>query len=184
MSKQQRSDAVRNRTRILETAHAQLTAVGPEVSMGEIARAAGVAVGTLYRHFPTKADLVAATLEQHLVTLTDELRAAATRVADGASAAEEVRELLRASVHSQADSRILKETARSLDLTDAGEALGALDEALSRLLELGTAAGEIRPGTTTADIYLLMSTMPTEESEAARLRWAELVVPGIVRDSA
>ncbi|GHE98783.1 helix-turn-helix domain-containing protein [Streptomyces griseoluteus] len=51
---------VRNPTKILTAAGEQTTAHGPEVGMDEIASAAGVAVGTLYRHFPTKTDLVAA----------------------------------------------------------------------------------------------------------------------------
>jgi len=56
-----RADAVRNRTAILEAAKQLVTEKGAEVAMGEIARVAGVAVGTLYRHFPNKAALLKAT---------------------------------------------------------------------------------------------------------------------------
>ncbi|MFF7262461.1 TetR family transcriptional regulator [Streptomyces sp. NPDC008159] len=55
-----RADAVRNRKRILDAAREQITLRGPDTGMDEIAAAAGVAVGTLFRYFPTQADLVVA----------------------------------------------------------------------------------------------------------------------------
>jgi AcrR family transcriptional regulator len=53
-----RADARRNRQRILEAARAAFSERGAEVQMDEVARAAGVGVGTLYRHFPTKEALI------------------------------------------------------------------------------------------------------------------------------
>ena len=67
-----RADAVRNRTAILEAARQLVTEQGTEVAMGEIARAAGVAVGTLYRHFPNKADLLAAVVNEYVEALADD----------------------------------------------------------------------------------------------------------------
>ena len=64
-----RADAVRNRTAILEAAKQLVTEKGAEVAMGEIARVAGVAVGTLYRHFPNKADLLAAVVNEYVEAL-------------------------------------------------------------------------------------------------------------------
>lgn len=55
-----RSDAQRNRERILETAKAAFTRHGSEASLDEIARQAGVGAGTLYRHFPTRGALIEA----------------------------------------------------------------------------------------------------------------------------
>src|SRR3954452_18565000 len=69
-----RADAVRNRANILEAARKLIGRRGAEAGMDEIAREAGVAVGTLYRHFPTKHDLVQAILEeltQHVFALLD-----------------------------------------------------------------------------------------------------------------
>ncbi|WP_018654934.1 TetR/AcrR family transcriptional regulator [Actinomadura flavalba] len=53
-----RADAQRNRARITSTALALFAEHGPGVPMDEIARAAGLGVGTLYRHFPDRAALV------------------------------------------------------------------------------------------------------------------------------
>jgi AcrR family transcriptional regulator len=58
-----RRDAERNRDRIVEAARAAFAADGIDVSVEEIARRAGVGMGTLYRRFPTKGDLVDAVLE-------------------------------------------------------------------------------------------------------------------------
>lgn len=59
-AKAMRADARRNRERILEIARAQFAEYGLEAQMDDIAREAGVGVGTVYRHFPTKDDLVRA----------------------------------------------------------------------------------------------------------------------------
>ena len=66
-----RADAVRNRACILEAARRLVTERGTDVAMGEIARASGVAVGTLYRHFPNKADLLAAVVTQYVEAVAE-----------------------------------------------------------------------------------------------------------------
>lgn len=58
-----RRDAERNRDRIVEAARTAFAADGIDVSVEEIARRAGVGMGTLYRRFPTKGDLIDAVLE-------------------------------------------------------------------------------------------------------------------------
>ena len=75
--RQVRADAVRNREKIIAAAREQITRLGPDTAMDTIAAAAGVAVGTLYRHFPTKADLVDAIVEEHLEIMVTEVEAAA-----------------------------------------------------------------------------------------------------------
>jgi AcrR family transcriptional regulator len=54
-----RSDAIANRERVLAAAALAVTARGEKVPMAEIAHDAGVGVGTLYRHFPTREKLMA-----------------------------------------------------------------------------------------------------------------------------
>ncbi|HLG98273.1 MAG TPA: TetR/AcrR family transcriptional regulator [Bryobacteraceae bacterium] len=53
-----RKDALRNRERILEVAKAAFTRQGANASLEEIAKQAGVGTGTLYRHFPTRDELI------------------------------------------------------------------------------------------------------------------------------
>jgi AcrR family transcriptional regulator len=67
-----RADAARNRARLLDTAEEVFTARGTGVKTEEIAKAAGVGVGTLFRHFPTKEALLAAVLVRRLERLTQE----------------------------------------------------------------------------------------------------------------
>jgi AcrR family transcriptional regulator len=73
-----RSDAQRNRARLLAAARELLATHGVELSMREVARAAGVGVGTLYRHFPTRAELVDAVLEDAFAEILASARAALT----------------------------------------------------------------------------------------------------------
>src|SRR6266446_8386133 len=72
-----RADAVRNRERVLEAAKAVFSAGGPDASLEAVARRAGVGIGTLYRHFPTREALFEAVYRREvrqLVELAEELR--------------------------------------------------------------------------------------------------------------
>jgi AcrR family transcriptional regulator len=62
--RQLRADAARNAERILHAAREIYAEIGPDASLEEIARRAGVGIRTLYRRFPRKEDLVKAALEQ------------------------------------------------------------------------------------------------------------------------
>ncbi|MCC9310994.1 TetR/AcrR family transcriptional regulator; helix-turn-helix transcriptional regulator [Kitasatospora sp. RB6PN24] len=61
-----RADAARNRARLLDVATEVFTSQGTDVPTEEISRAAGVAVGTLFRHFPTKEALLVAVMVRRL----------------------------------------------------------------------------------------------------------------------
>jgi len=94
-----RADAVRNRTAILGAARQLVTEQGTEVAMGEIARAAGVAVGTLYRHFPNKADLLAAVVNEYVEALADDAQGAWECVEAGRSDADQEQPCLKRTRH-------------------------------------------------------------------------------------
>ena len=67
-----RADAQRNRRAILEAAEGVFAAYGPEASTEEVARRAGVAVGTVFRHFPRKEDLLRALMKELSRQLADD----------------------------------------------------------------------------------------------------------------
>jgi AcrR family transcriptional regulator len=68
-----RADAERNRRRILDAARKVFAEEGLGVGVDAVARAAGVGVGTLYRRFPTKHDLLAAVIEDGVCRLAEEV---------------------------------------------------------------------------------------------------------------
>lgn len=72
-----RADAERNRERVLVAARAVFARQGLEAGVDEIAREAGVGVGTLYRRFPTKDDLILAIVQDGMGALLEEIDAAA-----------------------------------------------------------------------------------------------------------
>ncbi|MCW3793241.1 TetR/AcrR family transcriptional regulator [Paenibacillus sp. LS1] len=67
-----RADAKKNRDKLLRIAHEIFKTEGIAVSMDEIAKRAGVGIGTVYRHFPTKEDLFGAVIASHKMRLMEE----------------------------------------------------------------------------------------------------------------
>ena len=177
-----RADAVRNRTSILEAAKQLVAEQGADVAMGEIARAAGVAVGTLYRHFPNKADLLAAVVNEYVEALADDAQGAWERVEAGRSDVDQ--ELLGFL------ERALELIARSHSAKSVAQALGAeveyaepesrATEALGRLIEAGRSSGRLRCDLTVSDLYILMVFYPGDDSAEVRRRWLELIRPGLL----
>jgi AcrR family transcriptional regulator len=72
-----RSDARRNRERLVASARELIAREGPDVSVEEITQHAGLGMGTLYRHFPTKDELIDAVLEDSFAELVELARRAA-----------------------------------------------------------------------------------------------------------
>ena len=157
-----RADSVRNRENVLAAALEQITERGPDVGMAEIARAAGVAVGTLYRHFPTKADLVAAVISVYVTDVAHDADASLARVAAGESALGELVAFLARVTESTAKHHAVKAAAAGLGVRGHGddESEARAAGSLQRLLDLGHERHEIAPGLGVADVYLLVSTAP------------------------
>ncbi len=176
-----RADALRNHRRILETARDQMVEHGPDVGMSEIARAAGLAVGTLYRHFPTKTELLAAVITEQIERLADAAEIAWTRVESGSDAAEEIFGFLNDVLETAATNGALRVAAQSLGAEfHCPPAAIRGSVALENIIAAGQAAGSIRRDLTVTDLYLLVATGPLEHPAATRGRWLELVRPGLL----
>ncbi len=71
LERPQRADARRNRRRVLDAARARFAEEGLDAQIDDIAREAGVGVGTVYRHFPTKEDLLQALADDRFTGLAE-----------------------------------------------------------------------------------------------------------------
>jgi AcrR family transcriptional regulator len=151
-----RADAVRNRANILEAARRQITMRGPDVGMDQIAGAAGVAVGTLYRHFPTKSDLVAAVISEFVAQVADDAEAAVRRVDQGSPAFVELAGLLR-------------------DIVLAA----ATNHAIRSLLPAARSGRAVRDDLSIDDFYLIVTNAPADQPPAVLHRWVDLTLFGI-----
>jgi AcrR family transcriptional regulator len=175
-----RADAVRNRRKILVAAGEQITEHGPDVGMDRIAAAAGVAVGTLYRHFPNKTDLVAAVVADCVARVADDVESALVRVAAGARAVDELTACLGRVVEMSVTDRAVKAAARALGAAPGDSAAeDRASAAVAALIRVGRVSGDIHPDVTVDDVYLLFSTAPTDRPADARARWLALVTPGL-----
>ena len=114
-----RVDAQRNRDRILEAARALVAETGVDATMEDIARHAGVAVGTLYRHFPAKEDLVAAVVEDSLAQMASLTEGALAAVHAGAPPGPAIGQLFREIAERHATDQAFKSAAGRLDVNAA-----------------------------------------------------------------
>jgi AcrR family transcriptional regulator len=149
-----RADARRNRGRVLDAARAAFAERGLEAQMDEIARAAGVGVGTVYRHFETKEALLEAVALEPLGELTERCRAALDEEDAGAA----LESFMRFAVEKQVHDRCIGESslgsvASSPALIEARAALGAV---AAELLARAQAAGAIRPDLVVDDLPMLV----------------------------
>jgi AcrR family transcriptional regulator len=150
-----RADALRNRRLLLEAAAQAFAEGGIDVSAGEIARRAGVAKGTLFRHFPTKTDLISAVLIDRMAglrTLIGEimeehpagLGAVAEIMSRGAAVLASDRSFFDAAmVHVSVDEELRREKL-------------ALEAALDGLVTAAQASGEVRDDISGTDLAMLM----------------------------
>ncbi|GII30649.1 TetR family transcriptional regulator [Planotetraspora mira] len=76
LTRKRRTDAEDNRRRIVEVARAAFAADGLDLPVREIARRAGMGVATIYRHFPSRQDLISAVLAEQVARCGEEMRAA------------------------------------------------------------------------------------------------------------
>jgi AcrR family transcriptional regulator len=138
-----RADAVRNRERVLEAAKAVFSAGGPEASLEAVARRAGVGIGTLYRHFPTREALFEAVYRREVEQLSE----LAEQLKNAKDPVEALRRWLRSNVEFVATKKGMS-AALALTFQSSSElaafSLDRLTKAVGSLLSRAVAAGEMR----------------------------------------
>jgi AcrR family transcriptional regulator len=178
----QRADARRNRERVLSAARAQFAAKGLEAQVDDIARAADVGVGTVYRHFPTKEALLEALAADRFMRLAEWAREALK----APDAWEGFCGFLRRSAELGANDRLLSEAMAERDaFQGAQREKDELMEATAVLVERAQAAGELRPEIGAQDIAMLMcglgrATGPGSFDHAMSWeRYLEIIIAGL-----
>ncbi|WP_159326902.1 TetR/AcrR family transcriptional regulator [Streptomyces tendae] len=142
-----RADAARNRDQLLEVATRVLASPGAETSLRAIAREAGVGIGTLYRHFPTRESLVEAVYRDQVVRLTK----GAQDLLAGEAPAVAMRRWMDLFGNWIAPKNGMLDTLPALIESGAVGHARTRDEllnAISTILDAGRAAGDLRPDVT------------------------------------
>jgi AcrR family transcriptional regulator len=145
-----RADAERNRRRILDAARDVFARRGLEAGVDEVARVAGVGVGTLYRRFPTKDELLLAVVEDLTATVAEEIEASAADDDPGEAFAAAARALAASTARNRALHQVFQESWPLIPA--ASECRDRILGALAPILERAQAAGAVRDDLVVADI--------------------------------
>ena len=150
-----RADAERNRNRLLDVARVAFASGQDPVTLDQLARDAGVGIGTLYRHFPTREALVEALYRKELAALCASaadllqthapaaaLRAWMDRFADYVAAKREMADALRAVL--------------AAGTVSVSQARAELTTAVRTILDAGAATGELRADVRPEDVVALI----------------------------
>lgn len=152
----QRADARRNRARILEAAERILSERGPTAPTEEIAKAAGVGIGTLFRHFPTKEELLRGVFVARLRKLAEDAR----RLAGSGDPGTALTALMRQSVEQAEVKNALAGmlTEAGVDVHEATDEVRAdLLAALGMLLTGAQRSGAVREDLRVQDVIGLLA---------------------------
>ena len=151
-SRQLRADAARNRELLLAAAAAEFAERGLAASVADIAGRAGVGKGTVFRHFPTKDDLIAAIVLDRITGLT----AVGERLSDAADAGAALLEFLTVAARQR----------QQLDLSflqgadelgpEVARARAHMFQVIHTLVDRAREHGAMRPDVTGTDVVLLM----------------------------
>lgn len=186
-ARRRRADAVRNRERLLEAAKEVFSAGSPDASLEAVARRAGLGIGTLYRHFPTREALFEAVYRREV----EQLAELAEQLKTDLAPAEALRHWLRANVEFVATKKGMS-AALALAVNSSSElsaySFERLTKAVGGLLERAALAGEIRADISPEDLLRALVGMCYMHNQpgwqASVLRLLEVFVDGLCRPNA
>jgi AcrR family transcriptional regulator len=182
ISRKPRADGQRNRERLIEAAKAAFAEVGADVSLDEIARRAGVGIGTLYRHFPTRDAIVAAVYRREV----QQLAGSAARLLGAMSPGEALHQWMRLFVDYIATKKVIAQALSSIvgGTTDLYAASGVqITDAMTLLVTRAAAAGDIRADIDPGDLLRALAGFTYGASgpgwQASALRLIDILMDGL-----
>ena len=177
-----RADAERNRQLLLDAAQRAFAQQGEQVALERIAKQAGVGIGTLYRHFPTRAALVEAVYRNELARLQQR----ADELLRERPPAEAMRVWMDRFADYVATKRGMADTLRALvaeGTITRSETRAGLAAAIARMLDAGAAAGTLRDDVEPEDVLssivgvFLTTGSPEQRAQAGRM--LDLLMDGL-----
>lgn len=177
-----RADARRNRERIVQAARELFAECGPEAQMDDLAARAGVGVGTVYRHFPTKDAVMGELLRQRFAGFVETVRAALDEEGDPF---EIFADVLRANAEAMADDAATQRALASGDLLPRSHAQQEFEELMRLSRELivrAHQAGTLRPDFDVEDIPTMMCGVCATMAHHASFDWRrhlEMLLDGL-----
>ncbi|MEV8631649.1 TetR/AcrR family transcriptional regulator [Streptosporangium sp. NPDC051023] len=141
-----RADARRNRARILAAAEEVFAEKGPSASTEEVAARAGLAIGTVFKHFPTKQDLLGAIMKDLLARLSEEVDALASDGDPATALFTFVSQTVEQAARKKTVIGLLTESGVDVRVADAVRLLHeGIEGLLSRAQQAGAVRGDARP---------------------------------------
>lgn len=155
MARSLRADAQANHDRLLEVAARAFARDGAEASLKAVAAEAGVGIGTLYRRFPAREDLIEATYRNE----TTRLAASAAELLDGREPLDALRAWMERFAEYMLTKRGMADALPAILASRGGlreHSRQALGDAVETLLDAGAAAGRLRPGLSAGDVLMAL----------------------------
>jgi AcrR family transcriptional regulator len=177
-----RADARRNREQLLATAVAAFSGAGPDATLESIARTAGVGIGTLYRHFPSREALIDAAYRSELARLCDSV----PDLLAGMPPDQAMRSWMNSFVDYMTTKRGMGDALRAVIASGGNpfsESRGRLLAAITALLQAGADAGLLRPDVSPDDVLVgisgvsVLAAEPDQRVQAGRL--LDLIMDGL-----
>ncbi|MCX7523434.1 TetR/AcrR family transcriptional regulator [Microbacterium sp. STN6] len=179
--RRKRADAMRNTEAVLEAAKSAFAELGVDAPMREIGARAGVGVGTIYRNYPRRSDLIIAVFRRELDATASE----AERLAAAHPPAKALRLWAASLGRFVATKRGFASALHSGDPAYAplpGQFLGALAPRLQRILDAGAADGTIRPDVRAEDLIQALARLADDhpgDADGRAGRMIDVLLDGV-----
>jgi AcrR family transcriptional regulator len=177
-----RADAQRNRERILSAGRELFASQGPQAQMDEIAAHAGVGIGTLYRHFPTKEALLTAMVRDRFQAFA-EIARDAENISDPREALDSVMHRSAEAVEGDMGFQLAMMGSNQLEWEGIEEQKAALADVVTRIIDRAIDAGVVRDDFTFDDFGMVMcgitATMYFQPGSANWRHHLELLLHGV-----